>query len=213
MLLGSSYTCEAEQEPENRCGRLELIGRGSATESPCRSLRGIRWGRIYTVQAEETIYVASQYFVPIVKAATGDYWLKSSADAIFGDPPKHNAFSVKDPTQQRLLEELEDVGDLFKTSRQAIIHYLPDRDATSQEKHVDRGEVAVNLINMWICDIAHEKWPGYHLAEQKAAHLLSVGHQALGHPARALPIVFIDNHQIGVQQPNDGQARVCPFAS
>lgn len=124
-------------------------------------------------------------FVPIVKAATGDYWLTVSPDQLLGisAPVRHKAMIPETRFQGKLLDYVEYKRDTPKAGAGLALDlslkstkYRFDRcSGRLQEPDVEKVEVAVHLINMWICQIVMQHRPEYHTARAKAAYLLSVG--------------------------------------
>lgn len=121
---------------------------------------------------------------PVVKAATGDYWVSSTPQQMFGPPSRpggQHKYTPETRNQKDLLDYVERKKELFKTSGRAVVKMLPkstgfrfDRNGWLEEPDCARLEVAVHLINMWISDIVADLWPEYHHATARAARFLSV---------------------------------------
>lgn len=120
-----------------------------------------------------------------MKAATGDYWLSASPQQMFGPPSRpgvHTLHSYPETrSQKELLDYVERKRELLRSSGRVAVKVLPeatvfkfDNNGWLEEPDCGRLEVAVHLINMWICDIVVDLWPEYRHATAKAACFLSV---------------------------------------
>ncbi|TCD68666.1 hypothetical protein EIP91_010188 [Steccherinum ochraceum] len=122
-------------------------------------------------------------FVPIVKAATGDYWLSITPEQLLGTArsSRHKPSAAETRAQGKLLDYVEYKRDVLKPGGHHIINSLPpstkfrfdQRTGRLLEPDVDRVEVAVHLINMWVCQVILQQWPEYHAVRAKAAHFFS----------------------------------------
>ncbi len=124
-------------------------------------------------------------FGPIIQAVTGHYWLTHTPNQIFGQP-KHALISraaiPETKSQSRLLDYIEFKRDTLRNLGLRAVESLPDSthfkfDAGCGkllEPDVDHVEVAIHLLNMWICQVVIKLWPQYHEATARAAHMLSV---------------------------------------
>lgn len=124
-------------------------------------------------------------FGPIIKAATGAYWLSSSAEQIFGPSlrcPNDKVTFPETRSQAKLLDYIEFKRETLRSQGQEALDALPsttkfkfDSGGRLQAPDVEMVEVAIHLINIWICKIIITLWPEYHTAIARAAHILSVG--------------------------------------
>ena len=123
-------------------------------------------------------------FVPIVKAATGDYWLKVSPDQLLGPcrPLRHKSDAPENEMQAQLLDLIGAERTKLRSDASPVTNFLPKStpfklDQTTgklQEPFLGKVETAVQLINMWICQAMIRQWPEYQTARARAAHLFSV---------------------------------------
>ncbi|KAH9942047.1 ribonuclease III domain-containing protein [Amylocystis lapponica] len=120
---------------------------------------------------------------PIVRRATGDYWLSARPEQIFGIPahPAHTLPCPETRSQGTLLDYVVFKRNWLAEQGTNAVRALPRGTRFRFEKKgwlcapdCERLEVAVHLINMWICRIVIGLWPEYHQATSKAAHILSV---------------------------------------
>lgn len=131
-------------------------------------------------------------FGPIIKEVTGHYWLTTSSDQIFGHPthPLSSRSTVPETRSQgRLLDYIEFIRAELLDRGSALLESLPPSKRFNfgaggrlQEPEIDDVEVAIHLLNMWICHVVIEVWPKYHKAKAKAAHMLSVGRLTCSFP-------------------------------
>jgi hypothetical protein len=116
-------------------------------------------------------------FEPLAKMATGDFWYfdlrlmpagyyNSSSES--GDMGKLLDFYLF--KKDYLIARGQDALDSLPAS--TLFSFTDSR--TLESPNCERLEVAVHLINLWICRICLKLWPEYHRATAKAAHLLSV---------------------------------------
>ncbi|CAL1709610.1 unnamed protein product [Somion occarium] len=126
----------------------------------------------------------NKLFTPIVKAATGDFWLSVSPEQLFGissKTPKIKVMAPETKSQGKLLAYIEFKRDVLTAQGKLAVSALPpgtkyrfdQRTLRLQDPDAERVEVAVHLINMWICQIVINFWPEYHTARARAAHMLS----------------------------------------
>lgn len=123
-------------------------------------------------------------FVPIVKAATGDYWNSVSPAQFLGiTPPRTFEPNFTHPkAQDQLLNYVEFKGEKLRDGARLVLDLLPvftkfqfdRRTGRLQEPDVDRVEVATHLINMWVCQVVNQQCPEYNTARARAAHLFTV---------------------------------------
>ena len=119
-------------------------------------------------------------FDPIIKAATKDFWDKD----LFNDACGRCMASGRKPepsVQSKFLDYLEYKRDFLLDKINQAVDTLPAStqftfatDGLLEEPHCDDIEIAIQLLNMWICKVFITTWPEYHRATSKASHLASV---------------------------------------
>lgn len=123
-------------------------------------------------------------FSPIIRSVTGHYWVTSSPTQIFGQPTHAITSRVTVPetrSRGKLLDYVEFKRDSLRIQGLHAIDTLPestkfrfDAEGRLREPDIGRVEVAIHLLNMWICQVVIKLWPEYHAATARAAHMLSV---------------------------------------
>ncbi|THH12648.1 hypothetical protein EW146_g7501 [Bondarzewia mesenterica] len=116
-------------------------------------------------------------FEPIIKVATRDYWYR--------DPPRGGRRpllrkNIESTAQSKFLDFLEYKRRFLLDKSRQVLDILPTStqftfatDGTLEEPHCDEIEIAIQLLNMWICRAIITTWPEYHRATSKASHLAS----------------------------------------
>lgn len=122
-------------------------------------------------------------FKPVIQVCTADYWHSTSGAEIFGESSsrRKQAIQPESKTEAKLLDYIEFKRTKTKEDGQQALDMLPENtifhfgiNGRLREPDSDRVEIAIHLVNLWICQIVIKFWPEYHHAKAKAAHMLSV---------------------------------------
>lgn len=128
-------------------------------------------------------YWLERVFKPIIKLATADYWFANSGERIFGEPVRRRWRNeqLEPRIENKLLDYINFKCGFMESKGRDVVDMLPsktlfrfDKMGYLQEPDCDRVEVAIHLVNMWVCRIIIQLWPEYHFARAKAAHMLTV---------------------------------------
>ncbi|EMD37057.1 hypothetical protein CERSUDRAFT_51627 [Gelatoporia subvermispora B] len=121
---------------------------------------------------------------PLILVATADHWLSASPESFFGAPmqykPPYDPV-VETRRQSMLLDYMEFKMNHLTRHGKPLKNALPqevkfnfDSKGCLKDPSGERLEVATHFINMTICKITINTWPGYVRARSKGPHLFTV---------------------------------------